>query len=290
MFGVASGYFFSHWIGTIFNHSEVEVSLTVCAAYLTFFVGEHFFGVSGVLAVVGCGIYMGNYGDTQVSPEVEEFLHEFWELLAYLANTCIFVLTGLIIFYSDMQFDKVDLLKTILLYCGIMVIRALMFALFNPLIRRTHHYYPNMNETAICCWGALRGAVALALGMLVYDNAELKNSSDPVRAQYGDLVLFHSAGIVVLTLLVNAMSVAKLLKFLGLDRIDELKEKLFRVSMEEIQMAGNREVESLKLDELISCASWPDVRKHGFEVSETDMKRTHNAVDDMFAAFSPSVR
>ena len=43
--------------------------------------------------------------------------------------------------------------------------------------------------------------------------------------------------------------------------------------MEEIQAAGTREVESLKLDEMISCASWPNVRKHGFELDETDKKR-----------------
>ena len=89
-------------IGQIFNSSEVEVTITLCAAYLTFYVAEGVLGSSGVLAVVGCGIYMGNRGDTQISPEVEEFLQEFWELLGYIANTCIFTLTGVIIIYNDM--------------------------------------------------------------------------------------------------------------------------------------------------------------------------------------------
>jgi hypothetical protein len=69
--------------------------------------------------------------------------------------------------------------------------------------------------------------------------------------------------IVIITLLFNATTVAPLLKYLGLDKVDDLKDKLFRVSMEEIRGAGEREVDSLKMDELISCASWPDVRKFG---------------------------
>jgi NhaP-type Na+/H+ or K+/H+ antiporter len=102
IFGSRMGYAMSKWIGSIFNHGDVEVTLTVCAAYLTFFIGEFYLGVSGVLAVVACGIYMGNRGDTLVSPEVEAFLHEFWELLGCIANTIIFFLTGVIIVYNRM--------------------------------------------------------------------------------------------------------------------------------------------------------------------------------------------
>jgi len=158
-------------------------------------------------------------------------LHEFWELLAFLANTCIFVITGLIIFFSDMQFNRWDTINCVVLYTCIMLIRVFMFSLFNPLIAMSNHFIPNKRETAICCWGALRGAVALALGMLVYDNKVLKNSDDPVRARYGDLVLFHASGIVILTLLLNAMTVQKLLQFLGLDRIDEVSERSERALM-----------------------------------------------------------
>lgn len=72
IFGVFMGFLFSNWIGKIFNRSDVEVSITLCSAYLTYFIAEKGLGCSGVLAVVACGIYMGNRGDTQISPEVEE--------------------------------------------------------------------------------------------------------------------------------------------------------------------------------------------------------------------------
>ena len=51
-------------------------------------------GSSGVLAVVALGLWMSRNGRTQISPHVEEFLTEFWEMLAYFGNTLIFVITG----------------------------------------------------------------------------------------------------------------------------------------------------------------------------------------------------
>ena len=71
IFGYVMGIFFSWWIYQYFNASEVEVSITLCAAYLTFFIAEYYLKLSGVLAVVACAMYMGNRGDTQVSAEVE---------------------------------------------------------------------------------------------------------------------------------------------------------------------------------------------------------------------------
>ncbi|GMH81942.1 hypothetical protein TrVE_jg7740 [Triparma verrucosa] len=263
IFGVIMGYVFSAWIGSIFNSSDVEVTLTLCAAYLTFFIGEYFLGLSGVLAVVACGIYMGNRGDTQVSPEVEHFLHEFWELLGYIANTCIFTLTGVIITYNDMwnNIEMSDFLVAIAIYFTAMGGRFCIFTGINWCFTKLDMYVPTKQETIICCWGALRGAVGLALGLVVWDNKEANGGL--INDVYADKVLFHAAMIVIATLMGNATTVAKVLVFLGLDKVDELKDKLFRVSMDEIATAGTREIESLKLDELISCASWPDVRKLG---------------------------
>ena len=65
----------------VFNDPMVEVSATLVAAYLTFFMAEYFFKVSGVLALVVLGLYFGSIGRTSISPEVEHFLHEFWELM-----------------------------------------------------------------------------------------------------------------------------------------------------------------------------------------------------------------
>ena len=78
----------------------VQVTLTLVFAYLTFFVAEGVLGSSGVLAVVALGMWMSRNGREQISPAVEHFLHEFWEMLAYFGNTLIFVITGVVFVYD----------------------------------------------------------------------------------------------------------------------------------------------------------------------------------------------
>ena len=62
------------WLARVFNDALVEITITLASAYITFYVGERFFGVSGVLAVVTLGIEL-NSKRTNISPEVEVFLH-----------------------------------------------------------------------------------------------------------------------------------------------------------------------------------------------------------------------
>ena len=185
-----------------------------------------------------------------------QFLHEFWELLSYIANTCIFTLTGVIITSHKFQdIDLSDFACSIAIYVTIMVARLGIFTGINKIMSaRGFDGVPTKAETYICCWGSLRGAVGLALALVVWDNDQ---------SVYSDKILFHAAMIVMFTLTCNATTVAKLLRHLGLDQVDELKDKLFHVSMDEIKTAGFREIESLKMDELISCASWPEVRQLG---------------------------
>jgi monovalent cation:H+ antiporter, CPA1 family len=52
LFGFVCGWITSWFIGRISNDSIAEVSVTLAAAYLTFYISEAILNVSGVLAVV----------------------------------------------------------------------------------------------------------------------------------------------------------------------------------------------------------------------------------------------
>ena len=56
-----------------FHPSASQVTLTLAFAYLTFFVAE-VLRSSGVLAVVGLGVYMSRNGRTRISPQVAHSL------------------------------------------------------------------------------------------------------------------------------------------------------------------------------------------------------------------------
>jgi len=92
--GIAIGFIGIEWIQHVFNDPFVEISVTLSLAYLAFFLAEHVCGFSGVITVVALGFYV-NVHRVAISPEVEHFLHEFWSITSYLANTLIFVLIGL---------------------------------------------------------------------------------------------------------------------------------------------------------------------------------------------------
>ena len=47
--------------------------------------------------MVALGIVMAGIGRTRISPEVEHFMHEFWELVAFVANVIIFIVVGVVI-------------------------------------------------------------------------------------------------------------------------------------------------------------------------------------------------
>lgn len=64
------------WLARVFNDALVEITITLAATYIAFYIGEGFFQVSGVLAVVTLGIEL-NSKRTNISPEVEVFLHRW---------------------------------------------------------------------------------------------------------------------------------------------------------------------------------------------------------------------
>ena len=78
-FGLAAGKVTVFWLQNVYNDAMVEITITLVATYLTYYVGEFVFGVSGVLAVVMLGMEI-NAQRTSISPEQEVFLHRYVRL------------------------------------------------------------------------------------------------------------------------------------------------------------------------------------------------------------------
>jgi CPA1 family monovalent cation:H+ antiporter len=72
----------------------IETTLTTVLAFGAYLVAERLH-VSGVLAVVTAGIISGNYGPQGMSPTTRIVLFNFWEYLAFVANSLVFLLIGL---------------------------------------------------------------------------------------------------------------------------------------------------------------------------------------------------
>jgi CPA1 family monovalent cation:H+ antiporter len=72
----------------------VEITFTTLAAYGSFFVAEHYH-CSGVLAALAAGLVVGNFRSSgSISAAGRDALGPFWEYLAFVANSLIFLLIG----------------------------------------------------------------------------------------------------------------------------------------------------------------------------------------------------
>eukprot|EP00755_Sulcionema_specki_P034569 Sspe_Gene.103149::Locus_78971_Transcript_1_1_Confidence_1.000_Length_1550::g.103149::m.103149 len=80
--GYLMGFFTKTALKAVFNDPAIEITLTLVAAYLTFYLAEGVLHVSGVLALVILGMYLA-YHSHVISPEVEHSLHHFWEITVY---------------------------------------------------------------------------------------------------------------------------------------------------------------------------------------------------------------
>jgi len=193
------------WIlGRVENDVYIETSLTTILAYLSFLVAEELFHVSGVMATVTAGLTMGSWGRAKISGSVAGFLEHFWEYLAFLANALIFLFVGLRVNLGAL-YDSLDILVWVI--SAMLLSRAAVIYGLVPLVGRLPGALPvGRPYQTVMYWGGLRGAIALAIVLSLKDFAHAET--------FVALVM----GAVLFTLLVQGLSIKRLVHFLGLDK------------------------------------------------------------------------
>ena len=253
LFGMIMGYVFVFWLGKVFNDYLTEITITVGSPYLVYFVSEMYLKSSGVLSVVlfGCVV---NMNKMNISPEIEAFLNKFWEQMGYLVNTIIFLVVGMIITFSAVEnIEATDIVYLGALYIGVSASRSLMLMFFHFLLSRTG-YGTTWQSASVLMWGALRGAVSLALALQVNHNAGFCQA---MRSK----ILFFVSGIVVLTLLINSTTFNKVLSILGFCHISKAKKVAVDSAANLIMESMREELHNLKQDSRHTDSSWDEVKK-----------------------------
>lgn len=97
LLGIVGGIILSFILKRIHNNGVLEVNSTIVVSYLIFFIAESTpVHVSGILAIVSLGLYMTNTGKTRISAESEHSVHHVWGYIGFMAETVIFILSGII--------------------------------------------------------------------------------------------------------------------------------------------------------------------------------------------------
>ncbi|MFT5510759.1 MAG: CPA1 family monovalent cation:H+ antiporter, partial [Hyphomicrobiaceae bacterium] len=191
----------------------VEITLTINMAFLSFLIAEHYLHVSGVMSVVAAALVLGSYGRTAISPQTWHSLSETWEQIGFWFNSLIFVLVGITVPSILLGIGWDDLWLIGVLIVTAFAARAVIIYGMLPLMERIG-LAENVNFAfkTVMFWGGLRGAVSLALALVVMENTAFD-------ADTRDFIGITVTCFVLFTLFVNATTIGLVMRFFGLDQL-----------------------------------------------------------------------
>lgn len=279
--GLVLAFAFAQLLSLVRNDELVEITLTTVLAYASFVVAEHYFHVSGVMSTVAAGVLLASYGRTKISPPVVEFMHEFWLYLAYIANALIFFLVGIVIpqrvAWAELGSYLVPLAITVV---AVIVARAVGVFTLVPLVGRFTEKIDLRFQT-IMFWGGLRGAVALALVLVVANDRAIP---DGVKS----LFLVLGGGVILTTLLVNALSIRPLLEFFNLHRYDRAELFLRGEGMLSVLRHVKEELERLREEKSFSAPVLDRLGKE-YDAREEKLQEELRTLKSAEEGFSPEL-
>lgn len=139
----------------------VEITFTTVAAYSSFLLAERFH-VSGVLATLTAGLIMGNVGHLGViSDRGREAVEAFWEYVAFVANSLIFLLIGV----REEQQDYYAIWGAALIAILLVMIGRSVAIYPTCLLFAKSRWRVSAKHQHVMVWGGLRGALGLALAL-----------------------------------------------------------------------------------------------------------------------------
>ncbi len=182
------------------NDHLVELALSTVLAYGSFLIAEDLHA-SGVLSTLTAGILIGNFGlPTAYSDKGRAFIMDFWEFIAFIANSIIFFLIGVREanqnFLNSMGVVIVAILVVTLGRALAIYPLSLLFSRSKLKLEKKHQH--------ILFWGGLRGALALALALGL-----------PEDIQHREQIITAAFGVVAFSIFVQGLTMTPLLRKLG---------------------------------------------------------------------------
>lgn len=217
--GLAAGFVSGQLVcwGLLFlrGHRFAQITLTVSSAWLAYIIAEHYFQVSGVVAVVTSALTISYKGRTRVSPETWTGLVSVWQQVGYWASALVFLLAMMRVpeLLQAMDIHYFWLLMVLVLVS--LLARALvLFGLFPGLVALGLTEPASRSLRTVIVWGGLRGAISLALALAVVE-------TPGVPENVKTFVATLSTGFVLFTLAINAPTLGPLIRLLGLNRLSQ---------------------------------------------------------------------
>jgi CPA1 family monovalent cation:H+ antiporter len=234
------------------DNPPLEVTIAFLTGYFAFLPAAAL-GVSGVLAVVTAGVYMGWYTPELTTVQTRLTGRAFWDILTFLLNAALFGLVGLQLrpildelsgtSGSSLVRDAAVIVSAVLLLRIVWVFTVT----YAPrlLSWRTRAAAQPWGHTAFVSWNGMRGAVTIAAALSI-----------PLQTDAGaslegrDSIVFFAFAVVLGTLVIQGLTLPAVIRALGLEADEstaEAEEAHARIRAAEAALA--------RLDELVG-ESW----------------------------------
>jgi CPA1 family monovalent cation:H+ antiporter len=190
------------------DDTPTEVALALLSGYLAYLPAVAL-GVSGVLAAVTIGVYMGWYTPQLTNVETRLSGNAFWEMLVFLVNALLFALVGLQLrgIVERLHVTGSLLADAAYVTAAVILIRIVWVPVFVYLPRylfrrvRERDPYPPWQAPAIISWAGIRGAVSLAAALAL-----------PTALPGRDLLVFLTFAVILVTLVGQGLTLPYLIR------------------------------------------------------------------------------
>jgi Na+/H+ antiporter len=217
MYGIAVGWL-SLRARRFARDPQVEITLSLLTPYIAYWIPEHL-GGSGVIATVACGLYMSWNGPLLISAATRLQGIFFWDLVVYLIEGLLFLLTGFqmrLLIERSKAFPLNDILTSIAVVVAIVVIARFVWVfsasyLGRPWRQSDRDPLPGWRGYFVVAFTGVRGTVSLAAA-LALPFALPSGEAFPDR----DLILFCSFGVIFVTLVGLGLTLPWVTRWLGL--------------------------------------------------------------------------
>ncbi len=250
--GLAVGYVIAE-IRRRLDDLSTELTISLFTAYAAFIPADAL-GLSGVLATVTTGLYMGWRAPELASPQTRLQAYALWEMLTFLLNATLFVLIGLqlpVVVEGLSGHSELDAAGYALMVAAAVIAMRFAFGFTVTYLIRAIDRRPSQRARRasarlriVLSWAGMRGAVSLAAALALPLETDA-GAPFPDR----DLILFITFGVILVTVVVQGLTLPALIRRLGVqddgseEEAEELRARLAAASaaLERLDELGEEE-------------------------------------------------
>jgi Na+/H+ antiporter len=214
------------------DDAPTEITISLLTAYAAFIPADEL-GLSGVLAAVTAGVYLGWRAPELITPQTRLQSTAVWEILVFLLNATLFILIGLqlpVITEGLGAYTTGELVGYSALVCAIVIASRFAFMFTMPYVIRALDRRPQQRERRVgprarivSAWAGMRGAVSLAAALALPLETD---AGAPLPGR--DLILFITFALILVTVVGQGLSLPYLIRRLGVreDGAEEEAEEM----------------------------------------------------------------